>query len=106
MNPTNSPMPQQSNLPDFNPPQTEIQATAEELSYSKVGESKGWEQLKEYYEKRKKHFSQYLPGGDSISNLSGVELEAWVKAAATIIEEHDNVIQQIEAITNAVKKAK
>lgn len=106
MSTSNSPLPQSMEVPTAQAPEATLQATPEELSYAAVGESKGWEQLKKHYEDRKEYFSRYLPGGDSIANLSGPELEGWVKAAAVIMDECDSVVAQIEAITNAAKKSK
>lgn len=104
------PNPQNSILGGFNMPTFESTApevdTSDQKLTAKFATTKGWKQQKEYLQSRIEHWQHFLPNGDSVSELSGVErATAWV-IADNIIREINTWVLSVDGVEDAIRDTK
>lgn len=80
--------------------------TAEEKSVAAFSESKGWTIMKKALEAKMEHYRYYLPGGSALADLPASEQPSRYMAAATIIQEFDKIIKEVEGVKEVVRAAK
>ena len=106
MGPTNSPLPTNLDVPDFNAPAVGVGFTDEERVLAAVADGDGWKQVKAHLNDRINYFQQFTPGGKAISELEDKQLIEAFKVADAVIAEFRVVITTIEGLNEAIKTAR